>query len=458
MFMNRIIKLFVMLAVVVASGIVYSCQDDAESVTVTDALNQQSELTRLLTSMSANGSTTASVIDSTDCFRVKLPAEVLANGQQITVADTTAYAGVEAVFNQSSEDYDHLSFIFPITIIYIDGTQQEVTSQAQYTNLVRACNASSQFINSNCVSLTYPVTIYGYNSSLQMENTYVVNNNAQLYPILLNLGVNEYYSVSYPVTLNIAGQSLVVNNNTQLQLAINAAVANCRPAVPEVPETPTCSNPGILTDSLKIYVPFSGSVRDLKGGTVTAPTDTIFVADRNGNARCALSFNGGQALRIRASAANVIKDGDELSISLWFKMQNTNPSNLEHLFAKGPNGTNGFDLSVYDLNKPRFSAQGGEIWDNNWGTDENLATDITHWHHLVLTLTANYEAKLYRDGVLQNTLQFTNGSIGASMLDYYIGQGFTGHLDDLRVYKKVLTQANVQTLYELEGDCNTCLN
>ena len=456
--MNRIIKLIFVLLVVITSGMMYSCQDDAESITITDALNQQSELTRLLTSISANGNVTASVIDSTDCFRVKLPVEVLANGQQITVADTTAYAGVEAVFNQSGEDYDHLSFIFPITIIYIDGTQQEVTSQAQYTNLVRACNASSQFINSNCVSLTYPITVYGYNSSLQMENTYVVNNNAQLYPILLNLGVSEYYSISYPVTLNIAGQSLVVNNNTQLQLAINAAVANCRPTVPEVPETPSCSNPGILTDSLKIYVPFSGSVRDLKGGIVTAPTDTVFVADRNGNARCALSFNGGQALRIRASAANAIKDGDELSISLWFKLQNTNPSNLEHLFAKGPNGTMGFDLSVYDLNKPRFSAQGGEIWDTNWGTDASLPTDITHWHHLVLTLTANYEAKLYRDGVLQNTLQFTNGSIGTAMLDYYIGQGFTGHLDDLRVYKKVLTQANVQTLHELEGDCNTCLN
>ena len=456
--MNRIIKLIFVLLVVITSGMMYSCQDDAESITITDALNQQSELTRLLTSISANGNVTASVIDSTDCFRVKLPVEVLANGQQITVADTTAYAGVEAVFNQSSEDYDHLSFIFPITIIYIDGTQQEVTSQAQYSNHVRACNASSQFINSTCVSLTYPLTVYGYNSSLQMENTYMVNSNIQLYPILLNLGVNEYYSVSYPVTLNIAGQSLVVNNNTQLQLAINAAVANCRPVVPEVPETPTCSNPGILTDSLKIYIPFSGSVRDLKGGIVTAPTDTVFVADRNGNARCALSFNGGQALRVRASVANVIKDGDELSISLWFKMQNTNPANLEHLFAKGPNGTNGFDLSVYDLNKPMFSAQGGELWDTNWGIDANLPTDTTNWHHLVLTLTANYEAKLYRDGVLQNTMQFTNGSIGTTMLDYYIGQGFTGYLDDLRVYKKVLTMANVQTLHELEGDCNTCLN
>jgi len=457
MFMSRLLKIFLILIAVCLGGL-YSCQDEAESVTVTDALNQQSELTRLLTSMSANGVATTSVIDSTDCFRIQLPVQVLANGQQINVADIAAYADVEAVFNQSTEGYDNLSFIFPITIIYVDGTQQQVVSEAQYNSLVRACGTPSQFIDGNCVSLNYPVTVYGYNSSLQMENTYVVNSNAQLYSILLNLVANEYYSMNYPVTLAIAGQSLQVNNNTQLQLAINAAIANCGPTVPEVPEPPLCSNPGILTDSLKIYIPFSGSVRDLKGGTVTAPTDTVFVADRNGDARCALSFNGGQAIRVRASAANSIKDGDELSISLWFKLQNTNPSNLEHLFAKGPNGAAGFNLSIYDLNKPLFSAQGGQVWDTNWGADANLPTDITNWHHVAVTLTADFQAKLYRDGVLQNTVQFTNGSIGTTMLDYYIGQGFTGHIDDLRVYKKVLTQGNVQTLYELEGDCNTCLN
>jgi hypothetical protein len=457
--MMKTTKIILGLMVVIIFGFLYSCQDDAENITVTDALNRQSELTRLLSSVSANGNTSMSVIDSTNCFRVTLPVDVLANGQQITVSDTTDYATVEAVFNQSDDNYDNLDFVFPITIIYIDGTQQQVTSQPQYDSLMRNCFNSSQLINNTCVSLNYPITIYGYNSSLQMENTYLITSNEQLYPILLNLRANEYYSIAYPVTLNISGQSLSVNNNTQLQLAINAAIANCNPVVPIDPDPPvTCNNPGVLTDSLKIYIPFSGSVRDLKGAMVTAPTDTIFVADRNGNARCALAFNGGQALRIRASASNAIKDGDELSISFWFKMQNTNPSNLEHLFAKGPNGTNGFNLSVYDLNKPLFSAQGGQVWDINWGIDAGLTTDTTNWHHLVLTLTANYEAKLYRDGVLQNNASFTDGSIGASIVDYYIGQGFTGQLDDLRVYKKVLTQVNVQTLYELEGDCNTCLN
>ena len=456
--MARIIKLFLLL-LVVASGIVYSCQTDAESETITDALNRQSDLTVLLTRMSASDSLYSSVLDSTSCFKVKLPVEVIANGQQIAVNNVTNYADVEAIFNLSTVDRDQLTFVFPITIVYTDGAQVIVTSQSQYNTLVRTCNASINAINSNCISINYPLTIFGYNSSLQMENTYVINSNSQLYAMLLNLGADSYYSLSYPVSLNIGGQELTVNNNTQLQLAINAAIMNCNtPVVPEEPVDPVCPNPHVLTDSLKVYIPFSGSVRDLMGSVVTAPTDTVFVADRNGNARCALAFNGGQALRVTANVANSIKDGDELSVSLWFRMQNTDPSDLEHLFAKGPNGTNGFDVSVYDLNKPMFSATGGQVWDTNWGTVPGLVSDVTQWHHLVITLTANYEAKIYRDGVLQNTATFVNGSIGATMLDYYIGQNFTGYLDDLRVYKKVLTQANVQTLFELEGDCNTCLN
>jgi len=97
------------------------------------------------------------------------------------------------------------------------------------------------------------------------------------------------------------------------------------------------------------------------------------------------------------------------------------------------------------------------LWDMNWNQDLNLWQDTTNWHHLVITLNANFEAKLYRDGVLQNSEAFVNAGIGTTALDYFIGQDFTGFLDDLRVYKKVLTATEVQTLYELEGDCNTCL-
>ncbi len=455
--MDRFIKI-VVLVVVLMSGIVVSCQNDAVSENTTEALTRESDLTSLLTSLSVSDTITRTVIDSTSCFSVKLPVQVLANGQQITIANEAGYANVEQVFNSSLTDDNHLTFIFPITIQYADYTEVVVTTQSQYNNLVALCNANVDYV-SNCVAINYPITIFSYNSRYQRENTYVLNNDAELYSILLNIGANEYYSISYPVTLTIAGlETVTANNNTQLLQAINTAITACGQQ-PEEPVEPSCNNPGVLTDSLKIYMPFSGSVRDLKGSAVTAPTDTLFVADRSGNARCALAFNGSQSLRIATSYQNAIKNGDELSISLWFKMQNTDMGNFESLFSKGSGGTNGFYFSVYDNNTPMFGASNfQQIWDLNWNQTAALHTDTTNWHHIVVTLTSNYEAKIYRDGVLRNTQQLVSTTIGSTALDYYIGQDFRGWLDDLRVYKKVLTQADVQTLYELEGDCNTCLN
>ena len=44
------------------------------------------------------------------------------------------------------------------------------------------------------------------------------------------------------------------------------------------------------------------------------------------------------------------------------------------------------------------------------------------------------------------------------MTQSFLGNSFKGYLDDLRVYKKTLDSNEVQTLYNLEGDSNTCLN
>lgn len=454
--MGRFKKIVLAIVVAMASGFMVSCQNDAITENTTAALTQESELTALLTSISVSDSITRTVIDSTSCFSVKLPVEVIANGQHITVNNINDYVLVEQAFGYSAADTDVLSLVFPVTIVYANHTEVVVTSQSQYNSLVNACNENAHYI-SDCVAINYPITIFSYNSRLQRENTYVLTSDAELYSVLLNIGANEFYSINYPVTLTVAAQEIVTaSSNIQLQQAITTAINACGQQ-PEEPGNP-CTNPAILTDGLKIYMPFSGNVNDLKGATVTAPTDTVFVADRSGNARCALSFNGSQSLMIASTADNTIKNGDELSISLWFKMQNTDLSNFESLFAKGSGGNNGFYLSVYDGNTPMFGAANfQQIWDLNWNQTSALHTDTTNWHHVVITLTATYEAKIYRDGILQNTQQFVNTNIGATALDYYIGQDFRGWIDDLRVYRKVLTPANVQTLYELEGDCNTCL-
>jgi len=87
---------------------------------------------------------------------------------------------------------------------------------------------SANTIDNNCIAIQYPVTIFGYNSSLQMENTYVIKTNAELYAVLQNLSANQYYSINYPLHLIVAGQvTISVSNNADLRDAVTTAVAKC---------------------------------------------------------------------------------------------------------------------------------------------------------------------------------------------------------------------------------------
>lgn len=435
----------------------FSCQEDAEVIN-NDALGPVSALTGIFTNMTVNQTNTINAIDSTYCFDVKLPVQVVVNGQQVSVATEADYSVVEAIFNQSTTDTDNLEYVYPITVVLPNYAEIQVSGTQQYNMLVNSCQWTSDYISSSCVALNYPITIFSYNSGYQMENTYVLNSNAEFYGMLQNIGSSEYYSVSYPISLTVnGGQTVMVNTNSGLQEVITGAVNACTAV------TDACTNPGILTTDLVVYMPFSNTVADLKGNAVIAPIDTLFVPDRNNNAKCAISFNGNQHLQVTPASGNNLVQGDAFSISVWFKMQNTNPANLEYLFTKGSNGSNGFYLSVYDGNTPMFSVTGQgatgttQLWDTNWNLNQWLWQDVESWHHIVLTTDADYNVKLYRDGLLQNSAVFTEGSIGTNTADYYIGQGFTGFLDDLRVYKKALTGSEVTTLFELEPDCYRCL-
>jgi len=219
-----------------------------------------------------------------------------------------------------------------------------------------------------------------------------------------------------------------------------------------------CDNPGALTDDLVIYMPFGGEVKDLISNEVVNGF-TFLTEDRAGNSTCAVSFDGNTNFSIPVTSQNQLVQGDSFSISLWFKMQNTDAGDLEIFFRKPGNATVGFNLGVYDLNSPLFFDNlGTSLWDNDWNQEVDVDWQNTDWHHLVVTVDANNTVRLYRDGALRNTIENSDLSIGADAASQYIiGEGFQGNLDDLRIYKRALSDNDVGDLYSLEAECYTCL-
>jgi hypothetical protein len=437
--------------VLVLALLAISCQNESVSEN-TEALDSNSNLTTVLKSMSANETAADDVIDSTSCYKVKLPVEVVVNGTKMTIVATSQYDDVTAIFDENTDDEDTISFTFPITIEDQDYQEIAVSSQDEFDAMIQSCVGTADYIGDDCVSLVFPVTVYSYNSGFQIQNTYVLNNNKELHIMLNDLGPNVYYSIGYPVSLNVNdGAGVTVNNNNELQQAISNALQGC--------EQGGCTNPGILVDGLSLYMTFSnGIAQDLKGNTVIVPENIAFTADREGNQNCAIAFNGTQFLQMPESMENSIEQGESYSVSLWFRMQNTSNSDIEKLFSKGNVSGVGFQLCVKELNAPVFTAGNiADLVDTAWKTDAALPVDTSNWHHLVVTVDGDKNIRLYRDGELRNSQMNSDIHIGNEAMDYYIGSNFTGFLDDLRVYKRTLSPAEVQTLFELEGDCNTCL-
>ena len=221
-----------------------------------------------------------------------------------------------------------------------------------------------------------------------------------------------------------------------------------------------CDNPGVLTNDLILYMPFANEVKDLISGESVSNNANEFVEDRSGNATCAIAFNGNNPISFPVTNENQLVQGDDFSVSIWFKMQNTDAGNFETIFQKGVTNSEGFQLAVYDLNTPLVSdtTNGYGLWDNDWNGEVDVEWENTDWHHLVITRDSNNTIRLYRDGELRNIDENSNFNIDSDPLDVYLlGQFFEGHLDDLRVYKRTLSSNEVVDLYNLEAECYTCL-
>ena len=255
---------------------------------------------------------------------------------------------------------------------------------------------------------------------------------------------------SYELTTSeqlLWGRAVVVNDpDTFTVFFINLTVVDC------------CDNPQLYLEDLVLYMPLAQYPIELISDYSIPSAVNESVTDRDNTQDCALNFNEQEDFTIPVTSTNSIVQGEPFSISLWFKMQNEDPGNLEIMLQKGSSTSDGFQIGVFDLNSPLFYTNNFSIWDNDWNTEVDVDWTNTDWHHLVLTVDNTNSVRLYRDGILRNESINSNLDIGSTSLsEYRIGQGLQGHLDDLRVYKRTLNPTEIQQLFALGGDCYTCL-
>ncbi|MCF8387249.1 MAG: LruC domain-containing protein [Bacteroidales bacterium] len=183
---------------------------------------------------------------------------------------------------------------------------------------------------------------------------------------------------------------------------------------------------------------------DSEGSNDGEITGAEWVPGINGSA---LDYNGenGQT-RIPYSDELDITD-NSISHSLWFK--------LDHV---GDDGSLLFHRTKYILRIDKLGKMLFGLYNPGWSHAnigwENRIID-TDWHHLVSTYDGS-KMKIYLDGQLYGNTN-TSGNIKSSSSDVYIGNQssinfFDGIIDEVSIYDKALTQAEVTQLYTSTPD------
>jgi Laminin G domain. len=211
-----------------------------------------------------------------------------------------------------------------------------------------------------------------------------------------------------------------------------------------------------LTDGLVAYYPFNGNANDESGngnnGTVNGATLTT---DRFGNANNAYSFNGvnNEVRVLNPFGQNV---PNSLSISVWIKTTSTKDAGaiVTQVTACINNTDDHFGIALYNLSDDKELK--ADIFNGTTAkTDRSLVAD-GFWHHIAVVGT-DKSISLYVDGKIKflasSTPVFTYDPAinlvigGVSFYACSYNSYFEGSIDDVYIYNRALSDAEIQELY-----------
>ncbi len=204
---------------------------------------------------------------------------------------------------------------------------------------------------------------------------------------------------------------------------------------------------------LSVYYPFNGNANDESGnGKNCTVSNATLTTDRFGNSNSAYLFNGLNSYLTAGTQSFVLP----MTVSLWFNSPNVNTVwrtliDWQDMSMPG--------LQIYCVGNGSIGARLG-AWQNF--SDPFLDNDLKssakvdgtpNWHMVTLTKDTIHNLRLYIDGKL-DTSMIDSGAIGNNHRlfigqDHTGGSGyhFIGKIDDVRIYNRVLSKEDIDTLF-----------
>lgn len=210
--------------------------------------------------------------------------------------------------------------------------------------------------------------------------------------------------------------------------------------------------PGFVSkDGIIGYWPFTGNTKDVSGnGNDFTNNGATLIKDRNGVTDAAYEFDGSSTYMICNSLTHAFGDTGNFSISVWLQKTNTNA---------GVALMSGTATSNYFI----WLIQGGSS-DMMFGTNKQSSSwfyaptgySVNSWDHYVGVFRSD-SMFFYKNGVKSATNFFNYTKMLQDVFPLYVGRGvsgnyYTGYIDDIGLWRRALTQGEIDVLYK--GKCD----
>jgi formylglycine-generating enzyme required for sulfatase activity len=221
--------------------------------------------------------------------------------------------------------------------------------------------------------------------------------------------------------------------------------------VVEVPE-------GNLNNGLVAYYPFNGNANDMSGngnnGTVCGATLTT---DRFGNPNSAYYFNGVDSYIDIPDNSSL--NPQEISISAWVNTNDISQMTASHNHHIIVNKENQYEMAMFGQNFQQ--TQMGDIgyaFNSDWTWyGANYFPQIHYFFHVVIIYDQNRIGKIYVNGTKTSEHQYNSNIVEQASCLRIGARGcgtgysapeafFNGIIDDVRIYNRALTDAEIQQL------------
>lgn len=228
-----------------------------------------------------------------------------------------------------------------------------------------------------------------------------------------------------------------------------------------------------LNNGLVAHWPFSGNANDISGNGLNGTAYNItYTTGRNGVANTAAKFNGSSSY-IKVPYSSKLNNA-QFSICAYVKVEGYSSGTCQAnaILWRGTQFTAGYYSLIYfdnpfvmscqtrDTSKNVFAGQVGTQYasprDTQWRYTPTIISQ--NWYCVTTTFNGSV-SKVYVDGVLKSTYNRTAGAVGSSSQDLGIGVNmfnmnyypywFEGTIDDIRIYDRVLTPAEISSYCSL---------